>query len=169
MPGLAPGIFVWSPKRRPLFPPPARSEASRRWGGWPGEAGSGGGRYGRRRRRSSPADLKELSSPSGHDTRDEADAELMVLKRHTIEVDEATATLLRERADAQGISVAELVAGLTALTEAPAELSPEELAELDRQMAAIDSGEEATFPHEEVASWLETWGTPDFKPFLKNG
>jgi predicted transcriptional regulator len=91
----------------------------------------------------------------------------MASKRHVIEVDETTATLLHERATERGLSVAELVAGLAALTEAPVELSPEELAELDRQMAAIDSGEEATFPHEDVARWLETWGTPDYKPFLK--
>ena len=91
----------------------------------------------------------------------------MASKRHMIEVDEMTATLLRERAAAHGVSVAKLVAGMTALAETPVDISPEELAELDRQMAAIDSGEEATFPHEEVARWLETWGTPDYKPFLK--
>jgi hypothetical protein len=85
--------------------------------------------------------------------------------RHLIEVDETTATRLRERADAQGISVAELVAGLTTLAEAPVEISSEELAELDRQWVAIQSGEEATVPHDQVARWLETWGTPEFKPF----
>lgn len=89
----------------------------------------------------------------------------MASKRHMIEVDETTATLLRKRAQAEGISVAELVAGLTAMAEIPVEISPEELADLDRQMAAIDSGAEATVPHDQVARWLETWGTPDFKPF----
>ncbi|HEY0328550.1 MAG TPA: hypothetical protein VGC77_05560 [Rhodopseudomonas sp.] len=89
----------------------------------------------------------------------------MASKRHLIEVDEATATRLRERADAQGISVAELVAGLTALSETPVEISAADLAELDRQWAAIQSGEQATVPHDQVARWLETWGTPDFKPF----
>jgi predicted transcriptional regulator len=91
----------------------------------------------------------------------------MASKRHTIEVDETTATLLRDRAAERGLSVAELVAGLAVLTETPAEISAEELAELDRQMAAIDSGEEATFPHDDVERWLATWGTPDYKPFLK--
>ncbi|MCP9625475.1 hypothetical protein NML43_00095 [Rhodopseudomonas palustris] len=89
----------------------------------------------------------------------------MASKRHLIEVDETTATRLRERADAQGISVAELVAGLTALSESPVEISAEDLADLDRQWAAIQSGQEATIPHEQVAQWLETWGTPDYKPF----
>eukprot|EP01035_Chromulina_nebulosa_P013793 gene13792-biopygen11710 len=64
-----------------------------------------------------------------------------------------------------GTMIWELVAGLAALTDVPVEISPEELADLDRQMAAIDSGEEATVPHDQVARWLETWGTPDFKPF----
>jgi len=40
----------------------------------------------------------------------------------------------------------------------------EELAELDRQWAAIEAGE-PTVPHEEVAHWLATWGTPAFKPW----
>jgi hypothetical protein len=89
----------------------------------------------------------------------------MASKRHMIEVDETTATLLRERADARGISVSELVAGMTALAETAVEISAEEFADLDRQWAAIQSGEEATVPHDQVARWLETWGMPDFKPF----
>ncbi|WP_322514203.1 hypothetical protein SR870_14255 [Rhodopseudomonas palustris] len=92
----------------------------------------------------------------------------MASKRHLIEVDETTATRLRERADAQGVSVAELVAGLTALAETPVEISPEDLAELDRQVAAIKSGEEATYPQDEVERWLATWGTPDYKPFPRS-
>lgn len=98
-------------------------------------------------------------------TPDEAEATPMASKRQLIEVDETTATRLRERADAQGISVAEVVAGLTALAESPVEISPEELAALDRQWAAIQSGEEGVVPHDQVARWLETWGTPDYKPF----
>ncbi|MCD0420277.1 hypothetical protein LOC51_23925 [Rubrivivax sp. JA1024] len=89
----------------------------------------------------------------------------MASKRQLIEVDETTATRLRERADAQGISVAEVVASLTALSESPVEISAEDLADLDRQWAAIQSGQEVTIPHEQVAQWLETWGTPDYKPF----
>ncbi len=87
----------------------------------------------------------------------------MAPKIHTIEVDEATAIALRSRADAQGLSVSELVAGMTAIAGTPVTLSSTELAELDRQWASIKSGE-VTVPHEEVASWLQTWGTPAFKP-----
>ena len=39
-------------------------------------------------------------------------------------------------------------------------------AELNRQWASIEAGAE-TVPHDKVARWLETWGTPDFKPWHK--
>jgi predicted transcriptional regulator len=101
------------------------------------------------------------ASKDGHSLRKDT----MAMTRHMIEVDETTATLLRDRAEARGMSVSALVAGLVALTEQPSDITPEELAELDRQMAAIESGEEATYPHEEVERWLLTWGSPDYKPF----
>ena len=47
----------------------------------------------------------------------------MAPKTQTIEVDEATAATLRGRADAQGISVADLVAGMTAISGTPVVLS----------------------------------------------
>jgi predicted transcriptional regulator len=40
-----------------------------------------------------------------------------------------------------------------------------DIAELDRQWAEIKCGAISTVPHEKVARWLETWGTPAFKPF----
>jgi predicted transcriptional regulator len=40
----------------------------------------------------------------------------------------------------------------------------DELAELERRWAAIEAGE-ATIPHDEVVQWLETWGTPAFRPW----
>lgn len=40
----------------------------------------------------------------------------------------------------------------------------DQVAELDRRWAAIEAGE-ATIPHEEVVRWLETWGTPAFRPW----
>jgi predicted transcriptional regulator len=80
----------------------------------------------------------------------------------TIEVDVRTAELLEARAAEEGVSVSEFVAGLTALATSPVALSSDELAELDRRWAAIKAGE-PTVPHEEVARWLETWGTPEFK------
>jgi anaerobic C4-dicarboxylate transporter len=43
----------------------------------------------------------------------------MAPKTQIIEVDEATAATLRGRAEAQGMSVAELVAGMTAISGTP--------------------------------------------------
>jgi predicted transcriptional regulator len=42
--------------------------------------------------------------------------------------------------------------------------------EMPEQAAALDAKARASIaaghfvPHEEVAKWLKTWGTPDFKP-----
>jgi len=85
----------------------------------------------------------------------------MAPKTQTIEVDEATAATLRGRAEAQGMSVAELVAGMTAVSGTPVMLSS---ADLDRQWASVKSGE-ATVSHDEVTRWLHSWGTPSFRPW----
>jgi hypothetical protein len=45
---------------------------------------------------------------------------------------------------------------------------PEELAELDRQWAAIKEGK-ATIPHAKVLRWLQTWGTTAFRPWKQRG
>jgi predicted transcriptional regulator len=85
----------------------------------------------------------------------------MAPKTQTIEVDEATAATLRGRAEAQGMSVAELAAGMTAVSGTPVMLSS---ADLDRQWASVKSGE-ATVSHDEVTRWLHSWGTPSFRPW----
>jgi predicted transcriptional regulator len=46
---------------------------------------------------------------------------------------------------------------------ASAAIDLDELAELERRWAAIEAGE-ATIPHDELVRWLETWGTPAFRP-----
>jgi predicted transcriptional regulator len=78
----------------------------------------------------------------------------------TIEIDSAIADELEARAASRGVSVGEMVA----LDSASQSCSADELAELDRQWARIEAGA-ATIPHEKVARWLETWGTPGFKPW----
>ena len=88
----------------------------------------------------------------------------MTAKTRTIEVDEATASALESSAAERGLSVSELVAGMAALQGSPVVLSAEELDELDRQWEAIKAGE-PTIPHEDVARWLQTWGTPEFRPW----
>ncbi len=87
-------------------------------------------------------------------------------KTDIIEVDKQTADTLKARAAERGLTVPELVAEMTALQAGPVELSPEEMADLDRQWAAIEAGE-PTVPHDEVVRWLKTWGTPAFKPWKK--
>ena len=50
--------------------------------------------------------------------------------------------------------------------DAAAELAHAELTDLDRQWAAIKAGE-PTVAHEEVVRWLDTWGTPRFRPWKR--
>lgn len=87
----------------------------------------------------------------------------MNVKSRTIEVDKATADTLKARAAERGVSVSKLVAELAHET-GPVAVEPEAIAELDRQWAKIESGQ-ATVANEEVVRWLETWGTPAFKPW----
>ena len=82
----------------------------------------------------------------------------------TIEVDERTAEVLEAQAAARGVTIGQVVADLVAFIDAQVPADAGELAELDRQWAGIEAGE-PTVPHEEVARWLETWGTPAFKPW----
>ena len=84
--------------------------------------------------------------------------------KRIIEVDQATAAALEKRAAESGVTVSELLAGLVARHREPVEVSPAELSELDRQWAAIKAGE-PTVPHDRVVRWLDTWGTPDFRPW----
>ena len=85
----------------------------------------------------------------------------MTAKR-TIEVDDTTAATLEKRAAEAGLSVSELLADMVA-RRSSAEALPSDIAELDRQWAAIKAGE-PTVPHDEVLRWLDTWGTPDVRP-----
>jgi predicted transcriptional regulator len=89
----------------------------------------------------------------------------MASKIHTIEIDEATADALKTRAAERGVSVAQFLANI-ASESGPVAVDSEEIAELDRRWAAIEGGE-ATVPHEDVVRWLETWGTPAFRPWRK--
>jgi hypothetical protein len=100
----------------------------------------------------------------------------MNVRARMIEVDEATAEALEARAAERGVSVSDLLAGLAALEEPLPEdtealratgeeaQSPDAIQELDRRWAAIQAGE-PTVAHDEVVRWLETWGTPAFRPW----
>jgi predicted transcriptional regulator len=83
------------------------------------------------------------------------------MSKRIIEVDDTTAAALESRAAEVGLSVSELLAEMVAAEGAAAELSGTEVAELDRQWAAIKAGE-PTVAHDHVVRWLDTWGTPRF-------
>ena len=88
----------------------------------------------------------------------------MTARKRTIEVDDATAAALESRAAEPGLSVAELLAEMIAHGGAAEELSPAETAELDRQWSEIKAGE-PTIADDDVVRWLDTWGTPGFRPW----
>lgn len=86
------------------------------------------------------------------------------MSKRTIEVDDATAAALESRAAEVGLSVAELLAEMVAAQGAPSVLSGAEMTELDQQWAAIKAGA-PTVAHDEIVRWLDTWGTPRFRPW----
>jgi predicted transcriptional regulator len=86
----------------------------------------------------------------------------MTARKRTIEMDVATARALESRAAEAGLSVPELLAEMVAVEGASTKLPHTEIAELDRQWAAINAGE-PTVAHDEVVRWLDTWGTPRFR------
>jgi predicted transcriptional regulator len=83
----------------------------------------------------------------------------MNAKTESIEVDSATASALKTRAAERGVSVSQLVSELV-----PFAIDDEAIAELDRRWAEIESGR-PTVPHGEVERWLQSWGTPEFRPW----
>ena len=84
----------------------------------------------------------------------------MTAHKRTIEIDGDTAAVLEERAAKAGLSVSDLLADMVAAHHS--ELAQADLADLDRQWAAIKAGE-PTVSHDKVVRWLDTWGTPAFK------
>jgi predicted transcriptional regulator len=84
------------------------------------------------------------------------------MKTQTIEIDDDTATILRQRAEERGVSVQELVAELAALEAGPAEADRDDVVELDRRWKAFEAQGAAT-SNDEVVRWLQTWGTPAFR------
>lgn len=83
----------------------------------------------------------------------------------TIEVDAKTAEALESRAAELGVSVAELLAEIAKHVVAD-ESEAEQVAELDRRWAEYQ--ETGGIVHERVVEWLETWGTPAFRPWSQH-
>ena len=88
----------------------------------------------------------------------------MASKTRTIELDEAIADVLQARAAERGVSVSSLVSELINLEMAPLTVDSDEILELDRRWAAVEAGE-TTVRNADVVRWLESWGTPAFKPW----
>jgi hypothetical protein len=88
----------------------------------------------------------------------------MSAKTTTLELDAATVTALEERASERGISVPELVAEYLDEDRAGAEAHQDQIDELDRRWFAAQS-DKPTVPNDRIVRWLETWGTPGFKPW----
>lgn len=98
--------------------------------------------------------------------------------RVKIEVDSQTADLLKARAAARGISVADLLADLAGdenLLPAALEAmrakgegpwAPEMLAEDARRLAEFHRTREA-IPWDEVKAWMQSWGLPQELPAPK--
>ena len=84
------------------------------------------------------------------------------MKTQTIEVDDDTASALKQRAEERGVSVPELVAALVTLAAGPAEANSDDIAELDRRWKAFEA-QNAVVPHDDVVRWLQTWGTPAYR------
>jgi hypothetical protein len=95
-----------------------------------------------------------------------------------IEVDEATAEVLKARAAARGLSVSELLADLVGAEDAlPVHLqamrecgegpwAPDVLAEDARRLATFHQTREAV-PWDDVKVWMQSWGTADERPVPK--
>ena len=79
-----------------------------------------------------------------------------------IEVDEATATALAEPAAERGVTISELVSQL--VVGEPVQLEPAELEELRRRWTSVEESA-GTVANDDVVRWLETWGTPAFRPW----
>ena len=75
---------------------------------------------------------------------------------------------MKERAAELGMTVEEFLAAIASETGMvrvdPGEVDPGEIAELDRRLAKVEAGTR-TVRNEEVVRWLETWATPEFKPW----
>jgi predicted transcriptional regulator len=89
-----------------------------------------------------------------------------IMKTQTIEIDDDTATALKQRAQERGVTVPELVAELVTLAAGPVDADADDVAELDRRWNAFEAqGSVAT--NEDVVRWLQTWGTPAFRSWHK--
>ena len=84
------------------------------------------------------------------------------MKTRTIEIDEDTATALKQRAGERGVTVPELVAELVTLEAGPVDAEAADIAELDRRWSAF-AAQDSVAANDDVVRWLQTWGAPAFR------
>jgi predicted transcriptional regulator len=88
------------------------------------------------------------------------------MKTQTIEIDDDTATALKQRAQERGVTVPELVAELVTLEISSTEADAADIAELDRRWSAFER-QGSVAANDDVVRWLQTWGTPTFRSWHK--
>jgi hypothetical protein len=88
----------------------------------------------------------------------------MTKAKRTIEIDEDTAAGLERRAAERGMSVSQLVAEFVSLESQPVAVGADQINELDHRWAEVRDGQ-PTVANSDVVRWLETWGTPAFRPW----
>jgi predicted transcriptional regulator len=88
------------------------------------------------------------------------------MKTQTIEIDNDTATALKQRAQQRGLTVPELVAELVTLEVGSVDADAADIAELDRRWNAFEA-QGSGVANDEVVRWLQTWGTPAFRSWRK--
>jgi predicted transcriptional regulator len=89
-----------------------------------------------------------------------------LMKTRSIEVDDATAAALTQRATERGVSVPELVAELVTLGAGQVIAEAADITELDRRWRAFET-QSSVAANDEVVRWLESWGTPTFRSWRK--
>jgi predicted transcriptional regulator len=88
------------------------------------------------------------------------------MKTQTIEIDNDTATALKQRAQERGVTVPELVAELVTLAVSSVDADAADIAELDRRWKAFEA-QDSVAANDDVVRWLQTWGTPAFRSWRK--
>lgn len=88
------------------------------------------------------------------------------MKTQTIEVDDDTAIVLKQRAQARGLTVPELVAELVALEANSVDADSAGIVELDRRWNAFEA-QGSVAANDDVVRWLQSWGTPAFRSWRK--
>jgi predicted transcriptional regulator len=84
------------------------------------------------------------------------------MKTQTIEIDDDTATVLKQRARERGVTIPELVAELVTREASQVNTDAADVAELDRRWKAFEA-QGSVAANDEVVRWLQTWGTTTFR------